>query len=351
MTPPASRRPPGQPRSLKFRREREAEWTELEQLVNRALNAGLARLNTEELQRLPALYRATLSALMVARETALDRELVRYLDALAARAYLVVYGNRRPRRRIFATFFLATFPRVVRTLAPEVALSALLFGLGAVVAFALVSHESTWFYGFVPEGLAAGRNPGSSTEALRSALYDSPNGELSTFSSFLFTHNFGIGMMSFALGIAVGVPTALLVFQNGLILGAFTAVYADRGLLVPVLGWLLPHGIPEILGLVLCGAAGLHVGRALVFPGRLDARDALRRNGGRGALVVAGTIVLFAVAGVVEGVFRQVVTNDGIRFALALFNATWVCLWFAAPGGRPASRGATSALAPRGKGP
>ena len=51
-------------------------------------------LSLDELERLPILYRAALSSLSVARTIALDRNLLLYLENLALRAYLAVYGPR-----------------------------------------------------------------------------------------------------------------------------------------------------------------------------------------------------------------------------------------------------------------
>ena len=155
----------------------------------------------------------------------------------------------------------------------------------------------------------------------------SPGTGLSVFASFLFVHNAGIGIMAFALGVAAGIPTALLLFTNGLMLGAFLQLYADRGLLFELCGWLLPHGIPEIGAVILCGAAGLHIGRAVVLPGQLRVREALAAAGRRAAMVVAGAVVLFAIAGVLEGFFRQLIVNDTARYVLAAFNACWFFGW------------------------
>ena len=81
-------------RSAEFRREREQTWRELEALVERAEKNGVASLDAASLARLPTLYRATLSGLSVARAISLDANLLSYLEALSARAYLSVYGVR-----------------------------------------------------------------------------------------------------------------------------------------------------------------------------------------------------------------------------------------------------------------
>lgn len=318
---------PDAPRSARFRHEREAEWNELDGLVDRVLLRGLSTLGDAELERLPMLYRGVVASLEVARRTTMDRALVAYLDALATRAYLAIYASRRAERGVLLRFFGLTFPRRVRSMRWEVALSTLLLALGTLVSYVLVRLDASWYFAFVSPGLAGDRAPGATREMLRSALYARESEGLDVFASFLFTHNTGIGLMAFALGFAAGVPTALLVFSNGLMLGAFLALYASHGLLLPLLGWLLPHGVPELLAVVLCGAAGFHVAAALVAPGARTTRDALVRSGRRASTVVTGCILLFAVAGVVEGVFRQVITDDALRAALIAFDVLWLGTW------------------------
>ncbi len=327
-----------QPRSVAFRRQREGSWFELDRLVDKVLKGGLRSLDAAELHRLPILYRVALSSLSVARRTAMDRALVSYLEALAARAYLAVYGARRSTRGALQRALGRVFPRRVRTMLPELAIASGLVVLGAVVAAALMEVEPGWYDAFVDPALAGGRDPHASTETLRAALYGGgEQGEgLAFFASFLFVHNAGIGLMCFALGFAAGIPTALLLFSNGLMLGAFLQLYAERGLLFELCGWLLPHGIPEISAVILCGAAGLHLGRAVLLPGRRTVRSALAWAGRRASLVVIGAVVLFAVAGLIEGIFRQTVTDDLMRYGLGLFNVAWLVVWlgFAARGER-----------------
>ncbi|MDH5491449.1 MAG: stage II sporulation protein M [Myxococcales bacterium] len=325
------------PRSVAFRREREAEWTRLEEMVEIALRGGLRKLDAWQLEELPRLYRQVLSSLSVARRTAMDRALVAYLEALAARAYLAVYGTRKTRRGALLEAFLHTFPRRFRALGGEMLLSAGIVALGALVAYALISLDPGWYDTFIAPELSQGRDPGAPTEALRAALYDGGmEGGETLFASFLFAHNAKIGMLCFALGFAAGVPTAYLLFSNGLMLGAFVQLYASRGLLFELMGWMLPHGIPEIGAVIFCGAAGLHLGRAMILPGQRSVADAIGEAGRRASIVVMGCVFLFAVAGVIEGIFRQSVTDDSIRYALALFNFTWLLAWIAL-GGRDGS--------------
>ena len=87
----------GELKSAVFRKEREETWRELDRLISRIEKKGLRQLTPRETLQLPLLYRQTLSSLSVARATSLDAGMLAYLEALAARAYLAIYGVNRVR--------------------------------------------------------------------------------------------------------------------------------------------------------------------------------------------------------------------------------------------------------------
>ncbi|MEZ6038267.1 MAG: stage II sporulation protein M [Planctomycetota bacterium] len=310
--------------SVRFRRERQDAWTELEKLVQRAEQYGLGGLDPQQLARLPVLYRATASALGVARAALLDQGLRDYLEALTARAYLVVYAPKRPLGRVLWQFLAGEFPAAVRAIRWQVAVSAGVMLLGGAIAFALVQRDLDDYYLFVDAGMAAGRVPTASVEQLRETLFGEPDGGLLTFATMLFTHNATVGILIYGLGFLFGVPVLLLLLYNGVLIGAMSALFHARGLAVEWWSWILPHGVTELLALVLCGAAGLHIGQRVVFPGRLTRLHALARAGRSMGAVVGGSVGMLLLAGLIEGVFRQVVQSVPVRYTLA---ATWAGLW------------------------
>ncbi len=323
-------------KSTAFRAEREASWKELEELLGRIQAGGLRALRAQELARLPLLYRAALSSLSVARAISLDRNLLEYLESLCTRAYLVVYGVRRHLREAVTDFFARRFPQLVRAYWPYVLVGFALLLSGHWTGYALTRADPDRFYAFVDQGLAAGRGPSSSTASLRDALYAKEDEAqmLKTFAMFLFTHNAQVGMLAFAVGFAGGVPSALLLFTTGLMMGAFAAIYAAHGLSWELWAWLLPHGVAELTAVVLCGAAGMALGMAVVFPGRGERRAELARRGREAAVIALGALALFLVAGLVEGIFRQRVHSVPIRYAVAGASAVVVASYLLLAGRR-----------------
>ncbi len=325
-------------KSATFRVEREGSWRELEALLGKVQRGGLRALSPRELARLPLLHRAALSSLSVARAISLDRNLLEYLESLCARAYLAVYGVRRHLGEALADFFVRRFPRLVRAHWPHVALGfALLLG-GAWAGFALTARDPDRFYAFAG-AVAAGRGPTSSTESLREVLYATEDAArlLKSFAMFLFTHNARVGIMAFVVGFAGAVPSALLLFGTGLMLGAFAELYASRGLSVEFWAWTLPHGVTELTAVVLCGAAGMALGQALLFPGREERRAGLARRGREAATIALGAVALFFVAGLVEGIFRQLVHSVPVRYAVAGTSAVLLSAYLLLSGRREGS--------------
>ncbi len=316
-------------KSYEFRRERERSWRKLDQLVTQAEQHGVGSLRGKDLMTLPRLYRGALSSLNVARAISLDKNVLEYLEALSQRAYFTVYGVRRHLREVLATFFARAFPATVRQLRWNVLLAGVTLMIGTFAGYEITRRDSDRFYAFVSPEMASGRDPDTSTESLRGALYSTDHTQdgLGLFASFLFTHNAKVGMLCFALGFVAGIPVFLLLLTNGLALGAFWAVYAERGLGTEFWAWLSPHGVTELLAVVLCSAAGLALARSLVFPGRLPRLASLAQAGRKAGVIVLGAVVMFFVAGLIEGIFRQTVHDVPTRYALATLTAVfWV--WY-----------------------
>lgn len=313
----------------RFRAAHEADWTRLDALLQRIEKRSVRVLSEDDLLALPLLYRITLSSLSVARETSLDRALIAYLEQLCARAYFQLYGVSDSVWRDLLGFFTKGWPRAVASLWRETLVMAFLTVAGAIAAYALVRADPSWFYGIMPDGLAGGRDPSASAATLRDTLYHSQESGLGVFASFLFGHNAQIAIFAFALGFAFVVPTALLILYNGLMLGAMIAVFADKGLGLNFVAWLAIHGTTELFAIMISGAAGMRIGTAIAFPGRRTRMAALVEEGRSSAIAVAGVVLMLAVAAILEGIGRQVVTRDAMRAGIGgVVLVAWLIYYY-----------------------
>ena len=290
-------------RSTTFRKERQTQWHALEMLVQKVEKKGYRSLSVDELHRLPSLYRAAVSGLSVARAISLDKNLLEYLESLVSRAYICVYGVKPRPRAVTVAFFKRIFPESVNRIRAEILVAFLVMGAGIAVGLSQGDMESYW--SVMPDEMAQGRDPLSTTEELRDVLYGGKNfseGELGFFATTLFTHNARVSILCFALGLALGLPTILLLFYNGLLIGTLASLYADRNLSIEFWAWLLPHGVTEILACTFAGGAGISLALALIRPGRHGRLHALKRAGREASMVVPGRCVHVGLGRVYRGI-------------------------------------------------
>lgn len=317
-------------RSDRFRLEREGEWRRLEGIVKRMEGGGLRRIPDDDLMALPTLYRTAASSLAVARETSLDAATLAYLEALVQRAWFLVYGPRQGFTRWLRDFIMGGWSRAVRAIWLDICIALFVMVAGAIVGWLLVAQNEEWFYRLVPGGLADTRVPGASREELLVTLgtVESAVG-LSTFAAQLFSNNSAVCILAFALGFAFGIPSLMLLVHNMAMLGALLWLFAGQGLLVELSAWLSVHGTTELFGILLSGAAGLHIGRAMAFPGTRPVLDAAAEAGRRGAVVMVGVVIMMIIAAFLEAFPRQLVEGAGNRFVIGgAMLAFWLSYFF-----------------------
>lgn len=333
-------------RSARFRAEREPGWRRLEELLKTVERRGARGLSYDQALELAGLYRQAINSLSVARAISMDKALLAYLDALCARAYLAVYAPQESLRGLLGRLIVYGIPQAVRRCAPALIIGFLAMVLGGLLGWVLVSQDHSWFYSIVPPGLADGRTPEASAEYLRSTLFDGGDqghDDLSSFASFLFSNNTQVAILTFALGIFFCAPSFALTFYNGLLLGGFVWIFADKGLGYEIAGWLSIHGVTEIAAICFACAGGAQLGLAMLLPGQQTRRAALRDRGRDAVKLVLLAGLMLIVAALVEGFLRQLITSTPLRLAIGWgLGLVWL-LWLTLSGRvRPVQAAATA---------
>ena len=89
------------------------------------------------------------------------------------------------------------------------------------------------------------------------------------------------------------------------------------------------HGTTELFAILLAGAAGLHVGRSMAFPGEKTILGAASESGTRAAVVMIGVVFMLIVAGFLEAFPRQLVEQAESRMAIGMaFLVFWLAYFF-----------------------
>jgi uncharacterized membrane protein SpoIIM required for sporulation len=179
---------------------------------------------------------------------------------------------------------------------------------------------------------------------------DRLEGAKAGFSAMLMTHNTKVSIFAMALGLTYAVGTIVLLFYNGVILGAISVDYIADGQATFLAGWLLPHGSVEIPAILIAGQAGLMLGRTLIGRGdRQPLRARLRMLAPDLVTLIGGVAVLLVWAGIIEAFFSQYhepVLPYALKIAFGLVQLALLA-WFLGVSGREPAKpvaAATEAL-------
>jgi uncharacterized membrane protein SpoIIM required for sporulation len=287
-----------------FIASRRPRWEKLERLLDQSETRGLRGLSLEDARTLGKLYRAVSSDLLWVRARSGSADVSAYLNDLVGRAYALTYPGRRPRFADVWGFVARGFPALFHREVRMYLAAVLLFLAGGGFGYLgmLVDPEAAHY--LVPaEHLDLDPVQRAADEARGEGMTADQQAH---FSSYLFTHNIQVAFLAFALGVTLGLGTAIMLFVNGLFLGALAQVYAAKGMAGWFWAWILPHGIPEVTAICIAGAAGLVIARGLVAPKGLTRGQALRLEAVTAVKLLFGTLALFVLAGFIEGTVSQI---------------------------------------------
>jgi uncharacterized membrane protein SpoIIM required for sporulation len=290
----------------RFQAQARPRWEKLESLLGALENRPDRRLNPAEAEQLQELYAQVAADLNRVTHGALAPELRQYLERLVARAYAELYYAPpmrseiwQPRRwlRIFTAF-----PESFRRQSSYFALSVLVTVLGCALGGLAVRYDPAAVDVLLPADYL--RNPGQ-------RVYEEEHGQSkdvhsaqieAAFSAQLIRHNIHVAMLAAALGVTFGIGTALLLFENGVLLGAVAVRYTQQGFGLFMTAWLLPHGVFEIPSILIAGQAGFYLARLLLR--RREDRN-VRQSMREWLVLVAGLAMMLVWAGMMEAFFSQ----------------------------------------------
>jgi uncharacterized membrane protein SpoIIM required for sporulation len=310
-------------------------WRALEKSLDWLAAGPSRKLTIEEAQRFHELYQRTAADLARISGFAAEGELRRYLEWLVSRAYSEIHESRERKRFRPWRLFTVEFPRAFRSHLRAFELTVALTILGAVFGGLAVEFDPEAKGVIMPfEGLQI-----TPSERVAKELRDQGRhlaGVKGRFSATLMTHNTQVALTTIALGASFGFGTVVVLFYNGVTLGAVIYDYVRDGQSTFLMGWLLPHGVIEIPAILVGGQAGLVIAYALIGWGsRLSRTERLRRVSRDVMTLAAGAAVMLIWAGLVESFLSQYhepVIRYGWKIGFGLVEATLLTLFLARAG-------------------
>jgi uncharacterized membrane protein SpoIIM required for sporulation len=298
--------------------EHEQQWKRLEILSDKIHSEGYRSLSEDELDSFLLLYRQTSADLAFIRTHFPNSRTEEFLNSLVAKSHAQL--SRTPTTSFYRVlrFYKETFPRLFAKNILFIGIAFLLFMGTATVCGIGLHYDREFFMGIspIPESVMRER-------AGRGSVGPNLDEFLAPIaSSSIMINNIQVGIMTYSTGVALGLGTVFYLFINGVMLGVFSAYFISRGLGIALLANILPHGILELTAIFICGGAGLMIGDSIIRPGEQTRSQSIAVRGREATQLVVGTILLFVIAGIIEGYFsfRETVSND-MKFAFCIFPA------------------------------
>ena len=304
----------------------------------RATQSKWAGLRDEDM---PARYRRLCQQLALARSRGYGPQVVERLQGLTQRGHAVFYRAAPPQWRRALEFFLAEFPRLVRGLRGCLLAAFLLFTVPLAGAFVAVQMQPELVYTVMSPQEAAQMEQMYDPADPQRRLGRESGDDLAMFG-FYIVNNVGIALRTFASGLIFAIGSVYVLIMNGLMIGGTAGHLQAVGHGDPFWRFVAGHSAPELTAIVLSGAAGMHLGLALVAPGRRRRAGALIEAGRTGAKLCLGIFAMLVFAAFVEAFWSSIGwIPAAVKFGVG--GALWslVLLWLALGG-----RGAPPAAAP-----
>ncbi|HEV7573399.1 MAG TPA: stage II sporulation protein M [Thermoanaerobaculia bacterium] len=279
-------------------------WQQLDDLLMRAESTEVTR---DELQELVALYRRTCSDLNRARSYTANPDVLGYLNQLTGRAYRFIYqaAHEVPVHRAFSKLITKEIPAAFRRERLVIAVAAASMIIGTLFGALAVIVDPANGPRLIP-GMFFTESPRERVAQIETGKERIDNLDKAfVFGASLYTHNIRVAFLAFSLGALTIVGGVLLLFYNGVILGAVATMYILDGVPLFFFAWVGPHGALELPSIVFAGAAGLVAGRALLMPGSLSRAASMRRVLPSVWRIIIGTALTLVLAGLIEGSFSQ----------------------------------------------
>jgi uncharacterized membrane protein SpoIIM required for sporulation len=290
----------------KFIIEERPFWSELEAFLNKMETEPEYKMDLPRLERFHYLYQRASSDLSKLMTFSAEPNSRLYLESLIARAYVEIHETRDKAHRLapfhwFFKKFPQTFRRHVRAFWVALAAMSVGFLLGGFV----IAVDPGSKYILMPFAHLQG-DPSERVAQEEQGENDRLANARTSFSSYLMTHNTRVAIFTLALGVTFGIGTAIMLFYNGVILGAVALDYIVAGESQFLMGWLLPHGSIEIPAILLAGQAGLILAGALIgWNQTMSLKMRLRKVAVDLVTLIGGIAVMLVWAGIIESFFSQ----------------------------------------------
>jgi len=294
-------------RETNFIKQNKEKWTKFDQTLSQS---------HKDPDKLKEIFVQTTDDLSYARTFYPNRSVRVFLNSLAQRIFSNIYKNKKSKRGRIISFFKTELPLLMWESRSELRLAFILFSVSILIGV-ISCYADNEFVRIILGDQYVEMTKSNIANGDPMAVYK----DESMFGMFLgiTANNIFVAFLAFLLGVTY-VGTIGLLIRNGVMLGSFQYFFVEYGLFQESFLTVWMHGALEISAIVLAGAAGLTMGRGLLFPGTLSRLKSFQISARRGMKIMLGIMPMFVAAGFIESYLTRQTDAPDIFRALFIFS-------------------------------
>jgi uncharacterized membrane protein SpoIIM required for sporulation len=273
---------------LEFETAQAPRWSELEKLLTREEKA----LDPE---RFLDLYRMCCEHLALAQARGFPAHVIERLSIVTARAHQIVYRRSEFGIARVVRILAVTFPQAVRANWIYVLIAAALLLLPAI-AIGVATYFRPDLILSVVDARTAAQFEQMYGPAAKAIGHARDSGDDWSMFGFYIMNNIGIAFQCYVTGVLFGLGSVFFLFWNGVYMGAIAGYVTTLGFGTTFFSFVATHSAFELTGIALCGAAGLRLGRSILFPGRATRLESMQIAARDTSSIVFGSAVMLVIA-------------------------------------------------------
>ncbi len=254
------------------------------------------------------------------------------LGALAQRAHRLIYREPPAGAARLGHFLRLRFPQGLRRQRGPLLWATLAFVVPLVVMGLACWHDPAFALLVLPADNLSSYDAMYGDAAHTIGRMRSADDDWQMFGHYV-RNNIGIAFQCFATGLLLGLGSLFFLVVNGVMIGAVAGYLTARGLGHNFWPFVATHGAFELTAIVIAGAAGLMLGRALLAPGTMTRGAALAASGRESATLVGGAAAMLVVAAALEAFWSPAAwVPPAAKFGVAALCWTLVFAYLARAG-------------------
>lgn len=300
-------------KETKFIQQNKKKWAEFE---------SLSKSKHKDSNLYSKLYIQITDDLSYARTFYSNRSVRVYLNNLAQDIFHKIFSRNRKKQSVIKDFWMEDLPSIMYYHRLELLISFLVLLVSIAIGLLTYQHDA----GFAKKILGEGYLQMTAENIAKKdpmAVYKQ-SGPIEMFLQIVL-NNLMVDVQTFFSGLIFSIGSVLVLLYNGLMLSAFQFYFIKRGLFHESFLAVWLHGTLEISAMVICGAAGIVLGKGVVFPGTYSRTQAFFSSAQRATKIFFSVLPITFVAAIIESFLtRYTKAPDILRLALILVSLFFI---------------------------